>query len=486
MSVQIIDLILVLLLTLYFVLTVIEIGILEGGNVFSLGCKGQSNPPRRQRHPCKYCSWSPLSSRVVRLCFGPHSFSFNTAVPVTTTEMSSFTRLPATELPPVQNDLLLRAGRGETTERAPVWIMRQAGRYLPEYMELRVMADFFKVCRTPELACRVTLQPLERFATLDALIIFSDILVIPQAMGMEVQMVKGKGPVFPEPLRDISDLDKLNLTPNVNDTLGYVYDAINLVRQKSEGKVPVIGFCGAPWTLMAYMVEGGGTKTFHNSKPFLYNHPQESHVLLSSIAELCIHHLVGQIRAGAHMLQVFDSWAGQLSPQLFHEFALPYLLRIATGVKEALDADASLPNPMDVPITVFAKGAHWSIEALAKSDYDVIQLDWTMDITAVKEMVARVHVEESLAAVASSSTKSWQRPVPKSLQGNLDPAAMYANETVLRSNVQQMVAEFCPNGKVQGYIANLGWGMQPFMTPEAARIFIEEAQAASSSTNTKV
>jgi uroporphyrinogen decarboxylase len=398
--------------------------------------------------------------------------------------MASFTRLPSSQLPKVQNDILLRAGRGESTERAPVWIMRQAGRYLPEYMELRVMSDFFKVCRTPELACRVTLQPLERFTTLDALIIFSDILVIPQAMGMEVQMVKGKGPVFPDPLRLVTDINKLNLAPEVNDSLGYVYDAINLVRQESQGKVPVIGFCGAPWTLMAYMVEGGGTKTFHNSKPFLYNHPKESHILLSSIAELCINHLIGQVRAGAHMLQVFDSWGGQLGPKLFNEFALPYLLRIATGVKEALHLDNELPDPLDVPITIFAKGAHWSIEELAKSDYDVIQLDWTMNITSVKETIARVHSDISTSTTNNDGTTTttqptWKRTAPKSLQGNLDPAAMYAEEAVLRSKVQEMVSEFCPNGKVQGYIANLGWGMQPFMKPEAARVFIEECQSAS-------
>jgi uroporphyrinogen decarboxylase len=409
--------------------------------------------------------------------------------------MASYVRqhnVPRKDLPALKSDLILRAARGERTERAPVWIMRQAGRYLPEYMELRVMADFFSVCRNPELACRVTLQPLERFTTLDALIIFCDILVIPQAMGMECLMVKGKGPVFPEPLRLTSDLEKLNLTPDVNKHLGYVFDVVNLVRQKSEGRVPVIGFCGAPWTLMAYMVEGGGTKTFHNSKPWLYNHPIESHCLLSAIAELCIVYLVGQVRAGAHMLQVFDSWGGQLGPALFNEFSLPYLVRIATGVKEALASDPELPNPLEVPMTVFAKGAHWAMADLARSEYDVIQLDWTIQPEEARAIVARVHAEETAAHVAAPTSaitsseepstkkvRTRRRQVPKSLQGNLDPAAMYASEPVLRQNVQQMVSAFCPDDHVTGYIGNLGWGMQPFMKPEAAKIFIEEVQSCS-------
>ncbi len=416
-----------------------------------------------------------------------------------------FVRVPRDQLPRVENDLLLRAGRGERTPRAPAWIMRQAGRYLPEYMEMRVMADFFKVCRTPELACRVTLQPLERFATLDALIIFSDILVIPQAMGMEVQMVKGRGPVFPAPLREPSQLAQLDLTPDVGASLGYVFDAINLVRQRSAGRVPVIGFCGAPWTLMAYMVEGGGTKTFHNSVPWLYNHPQESHTLLGAIADLCVTYLLGQVRAGANMLQVFDSWGGQLGPALFAEFSLPYLCRIATGVKDGLAADPTLPSPNDVPMTVFAKGAHWALADLARSDYDVLQLDWTMDPRAARRVVQQVYDEETAAAAAAAAAaaepagsvqqggggggggdegqskraRRWRRQAPKSLQGNLNPACMYADEPVLRGNVRAMVEAFCEDGKVEGYIANLGWGMQPYMSPESAGNFIDEAQKAS-------
>lgn len=395
--------------------------------------------------------------------------------------MSGFTRVPRAELPALRNDLLLRAARGEVTERAPVWIMRQAGRYLPEYMALRVMADFFKVCRTPELACRVTLQPLERYTTLDALIIFSDILVIPQAMGMTVEMVKGKGPVFPAPLAlTPGDLSALNLTPDVDAELGYVFDAINLVRQRSEGKVPVIGFCGAPWTLMAYMVEGGGTKTFHKSKPWLYNHPVASHTLLAAIADLCVTYLIGQVRAGAHLLQVFDSWGGQLGPALFAEFSLPYLCRIATGVKNALAADPNLPAPGDVPLTIFAKGAYWALEDLARSNFDVLGLDWTMDPTATRRMVQRVAKEQAAAQEeAGEGGDVHFRTRSKSLQGNMDPAAMYATEEVLRKNVQTMVSQFCPDGQVEGYIANLGWGMQPFMTPESAGIFIDEAQSAS-------
>lgn len=383
-----------------------------------------------------------------------------------------FVRLPLESLPATKNDLLLRAARGERTERAPVWMMRQAGRYLPEYMELRVMNDFFRVCRTPELACRVTLQPLERFKTLDALIIFSDILVIPQAMGMEVQMVKGKGPVFPSPIRNPSDMDSLVLAPDVDKQLGYVYDAINLVRQRCEGAVPVIGFCGAPWTLMAYMVEGGGTRTFHNSIPWLYNNPDDSHRLLSALADICIVYLVGQVRAGAQLLQVFDSWGGQLGPRLFREFSLPYLRKIAAGVKEQLAASDGLP---DVPMTVFAKGTHWAVEELADSDFDVISLDWTMDPVQCRNILNENHRRST--EPDAKRVRRRKRVAPISLQGNMDPAALYANEQVLRGEVRRMVEQFCDREQgVRGYIANLGWGMQPYMNPDSAGIFIDEVQ----------
>jgi uroporphyrinogen decarboxylase len=232
-------------------------------------------------------------------------------------------RIPLENFPPCKNDLILRAARGEHTERVPVWMMRQAGRYLPEYRELRSdFSQFFEICRSPELAKAASLQPLDRFeklssGSIDAVIFFSDILVIPQAMGMEVLMVKGKGPVFPEPLALPSDLDKLEMNPHIEETLGYVFDGINLTRKEINGRVPLIGFSGGPWTLMAYMIEGGGSKTWAKCKGWLYNFPEASHRLLDGITKIIIKYLVGKVKAGAQLLQVFESWGGELAPHLF-------------------------------------------------------------------------------------------------------------------------------------------------------------------------
>ncbi len=341
--------------------------------------------------------------------------------------------------PPLKNDLLLRAARREPTERTPVWIMRQAGRYLPEYRALRAEDEFFTVVRTPELAAEVTLQPLARFP-LDAAIIFSDILVVPQAMGLEVQMVKGKGPHFPRPLGAPEDLARLR-TPDIASDLGYVFEALTLTRQQLDGRAPLIGFCGAPWTLMAYMIEGGGSKTFSRSKTWLFRYPEASHTLLGRITDVLIEYLVAQVEAGAQALQVFDSWAGLLSPEAFEVFALPYLRRIA--------AEVGAHKP-DVPKIVFARGAHYALEALAESGYEVIGLDWTMD------------PKEARRRTGGRVT----------LQGNLDPATLYAPPEVIREEVKKMLAAFGP----QGHIANLGHGIHPDHDPEHARAFIEAVQ----------
>ena len=340
------------------------------------------------------------------------------------------------DFPALQNDLLLRAARGEPTERTPVWMMRQAGRYLPEYRALREEHPFFEVVGTPDLAAEVTLQPTRRFS-LDAAIIFSDILVVPQAMGLEVQMVPGKGPHFPEPLAGPDALGRL-VEPDLEAALGHVFDALTLTRQRLAGRVPLIGFCGAPWTLMAYMIEGGGSKTFKMARAWLQQHPDESHALLQRITDMLVPYLNRQIEAGAQFVQVFDSWAGLLGPRTFRTFALPYLAQIAERVGEA--------HP-EVPKVVFAKGAHYATEALAETDYEVISLDWTMDPTAAREAAG------SLAA----------------LQGNLDPCALYAAPQAIRRQVQDMLAAFGP----RGHIANLGHGMHPDHDPEHARAFIE-------------
>lgn len=338
--------------------------------------------------------------------------------------------------PVLQNDLLLRAARSEPVDRTPVWMMRQAGRYLPEYRELRSEHDFFTVVRTPELAAEVTLQPIERFP-LDAAIIFSDILVIPQALGLEVEMVKGKGPHFPAPLDGPDDLARLQ-APDVAKELDYVFDALTLTRRRLDGRVPLIGFCGAPWTLMAYMIEGGGSKSFARSRRWLYQHPDASRALLQAITDVCVDSLIRQIDAGAQAVQVFDSWAGLLGPVTFDTFALPYLRQIAEKVQRA--------HP-EVPRIVFAKGAHYALPALVDSSYDVISLDWSMS---------------PRAAVRATSGK-------KALQGNLDPCALYAPPDAIRREVRRMLTAFGP----RGHIANLGHGMHPDHDPEHARAFIE-------------
>ena len=240
----------------------------------------------------------------------------------------------------MKNDRILKAARGEPVDKVPVWVMRQAGRYLPEFRKLREDHDFFTMCQTPQLACEVTLQPIKRF-DLDAAIIFSDILVIPQALGMEVLMKPGVGPVFPKPLVTPEDIESLEHGDKTLPRLQYVFDAITLTRQTLDGKVPLLGFTGAPWTLMSYMIEGGGSKTQSKAKKWLYTHPCASHKLLQMLTDVNIEYLVAQVKAGAQMLQVFESHAEYLGKDMFDEFALPYLRQIAQNVKVKL-ADQGL------------------------------------------------------------------------------------------------------------------------------------------------
>jgi uroporphyrinogen decarboxylase len=352
---------------------------------------------------------------------------------------------------PLKNDLLIRAARREPVERVPVWMMRQAGRYLPEFRAVRAESDFFKVCRTPELATEVTMQPLRRFP-LDAAIIFSDILVVPQAMDLEVVMVPGKGPHFPAPLDTPADLQRVAglgaPDPDVRARLRYVYEAISMTCRVIDGRVPLIGFAGAPWTLVAYMIEGGGSKQFAKSKSWIYAHPLETKQLLSVTTEVVIEHLVAQADAGAQVLQVFDSWAGELGPLQFAEFALPYLQQIATTLKERVP---------DVPVIIFARGAHYALDALAETDYDVIGLDWT-----IMPEAARAIVGERAA-----------------LQGNLDPSALFAAPMAIKAHVERMLRGFAVTGNLNGVIANLGHGMMPGHDPEHAGAFVRAVQEVS-------
>ncbi|XP_028833293.1 uroporphyrinogen decarboxylase [Denticeps clupeoides] len=356
--------------------------------------------------------------------------------------MSKDNQILPKDFPELRNDTFLRAARGEEVQHVPVWCMRQAGRYLPEFRESRAGKDFFETCRSPEACCELTLQPLRRFP-LDAAIIFSDILVVPQALGMDVQMVAGKGPTFTEPLKEPEDLQRLRTKVDVPAELGYVFKAITLTRHRLEGKVPLIGFTGAPWTLMAYMIEGGGSTTYSKPKRWLYRYPEASHRLLQQLTDVIVEYLIGQVAAGAQALQVFESHAGCLGPVQFQEFALPYLRDIAKKVKERLK-ESGLDN---VPMIVFAKDGHYALEDLSESHYEVVGLDWTIDPSS-----ARVRTEGKV-----------------SLQGNMDPCALYAPKARISEIVRKMLEGF----GTQGYIANLGHGLYPDMDPENVGAFVE-------------
>ena len=310
----------------------------------------------------------------------------------------------------------------------------KAGRYLPEYHKVKGGHDFFECCRSPEIASTLTLQPIERYEGLiDAAIIFSDILVIPQAMGMTVEMVEHKGPHFPSPLKNPSDrqfAEILEKDVNVEKELDYVYKAITLTRQKLEGRVPLFGFCGAPWTLFCYMVEGGGSKLFVQVKTWIYKYPNESNWMLEKLAKLCVEHLALQVKAGAQIVQVFDSWAAELSPSSFKDFSLPYLRYISKHLPERLKG----LKQEQVPMVVFAKGAWYALDALCESGYQVVGLDWLQD-----------------AADAAKVTKG--RVV---LQGNADPGVLYGSKEAITTVVEDMVAGF--GGGKRGWIANLGHG----------------------------
>lgn len=341
----------------------------------------------------------------------------------------------------LKNDLLLRAARGEAVERVPVWLMRQAGRVLPEYRAVRErLSGFIELVKTPALAAEVTIQPVDLLGV-DAAIIFSDILVVPEAMGCPYEMVEKRGPFFPDTIRSEADLQRLH-EPDVEEALSYVLEAIRLTKKELNGRVPLIGFAGAPFTIFCYMVEGQGSKTFAIAKRMLYENPQLAHRLLDAITRVTTAYLKAQVKAGADLVQLFDSWAGILSPQQYRTFALPYIRRIC----EAID---------EVPVTVFAKGAHYLVPDLMQTDCQVIGLDWTMDLAAVRAQVGQ----------------------QKTLQGNLDPCALYASEADIRRYVEEMLQAA---GK-QRYIANLGHGLYPDTDPARVRYFVSMVKELSAS-----
>jgi uroporphyrinogen decarboxylase len=332
----------------------------------------------------------------------------------------------------LHNDLLLRTLRGEKTERTPVWMMRQAGRYLPEYIAIRNKYGFFERCQTPELACAITIQPVD-IVGVDAAILFSDILVVPQAMGLEVQLKENVGPLLPQPIKTVADLARVRV-PDVDETLGYVFDAIKLIKQELNDRVPLIGFAGAPWTLLCYMVQGKGSKTFDEAKAFCYSQPELAHQLLQMITDTTIAYLKGQIKAGADTLQLFDSWGGLLSPADFEVWSLQYIRQIVAAVKD------------EVPTIIFAKGAWHSLDKMAATGAAGLGIDWCIPANMARQFAGN----------------------DITLQGNFDPAKLLSPIPVIEQEVREMLTAFGPGR----HIANLGHGILPNVPVDHARAFV--------------
>ncbi|MCM5530194.1 uroporphyrinogen decarboxylase [Parasegetibacter sp. NRK P23] len=333
----------------------------------------------------------------------------------------------------LQNDLLLKVLNGEQTSRPPVWMMRQAGRYLPEYMKLREKYGFFERCQTPELACEITLQPID-IVGVDAAILFSDILVVPQAMGLEVQLIESKGPVLPDPIKTAADMNRIRV-PDVNETLQYVFDAIQLIKKELNGRVPLIGFAGAPWTILCYMVQGKGSKTFDEAKAFCYTQPELAHQLLQMITDTTIAYLKAQVKAGADTVQVFDSWGGLLGKDDFEHISLQYIRQIVAALKD------------EVPVIVFAKGAWHSLESMAATGAKGLGIDW-----CIPAHLARQFAGDNVV-----------------LQGNFDPAKLLSPIPVIKKEVKAMLDAF---GN-KAHIANLGHGILPNVPVDHAKAFVD-------------
>ena len=333
----------------------------------------------------------------------------------------------------LKNDLLLKALRGETVERPPVWMMRQAGRYLPDYIKLREKYDFFTRVQTPELATAITLQPVDQVGV-DAAIIFSDILVIPQAMGLEVLMEEGKGPSLPKTIATQKDVDAL-ITTGAEESLSYVMNALSLTKKELNGRVPLIGFAGAPWTLLCYMIEGKGSKTWDKAKQFAYTETALAHQLLQKITDIKIQYLKAQVKDGSDTVQVFDSWAGSLGPVDFKIFAQPYLLQIADALKD------------DAPVILFPKGSWYALKDLSESSAAGIGIDWCITPQMARELTGN----------------------KITLQGNFDPSKLLAPIPQIKQWVKEMIDGF----GTQNYIANLGHGITPNVPVDHAKAFVD-------------
>lgn len=340
----------------------------------------------------------------------------------------------------LKNDRFLRALMRESVDMTPVWMMRQAGRYLPEYRETRAKAgDFLSLCMNPELACEVTLQPLRRYA-LDAAILFSDILTIPDAMGLGLYFEEGEGPRFHSPIRTEADVARLAVVNPAKD-LPYVLDAVRLIRRELNGAVPLIGFSGSPWTLATYMVEGGSSRDFARTKAMLYDQPAVMHQLLSVLADSVTAYLNAQIAAGAQAVQIFDTWGGVLSHVAYEAFSLQYMQRIVQGLQRQADG-------RPVPVILFTKGGGQWLEALAGTGCDALGLDWTVDLHWARQRVGH--------RVA--------------LQGNMDPAVLRTRPHTIRAEVKRIVDSF---GAFPGHVFNLGHGITPDVPPEHVAVFID-------------
>ncbi len=350
-----------------------------------------------------------------------------------------------TQATPLRNDRFLRALRREPVDRTPVWLMRQAGRYLPEYLATRKQAgSFLAMAKNPELACEVTLQPLRRFP-LDAAILFSDILTVPDAMGLGLYFADGEGPKFERPVRTAEDVANLAV-PDMETELRYVMDAVRVIRRELDGSVPLIGFSGSPWTLACYMVEGGGSDNFSKIKAMALNAPELLHRILSVNTDAVIAYLAAQRAAGAQALQVFDTWGGVLSPAMYREFSLPYLVRIAKELPRGEGAER-------IPLILFGKGNAPYLEELAASGTDAVGVDWLIELgEAARRTGGRV-----------------------ALQGNLDPATLYGSPDAIREQVRRALDSYAEGngGSREGHVFNLGHGMSPDMDPEHVGALVE-------------
>lgn len=343
-------------------------------------------------------------------------------------------------MPALKNDRFIRALLREPVDKTPIWIMRQAGRYLPEYRATRQKAgDFLTLCKTPELACEVTLQPLERFE-LDAAILFSDILTIPDAMGLGLQFKEGDGPSFTRPIRTRSDIDKLAV-PDPHQELRYVIDAVSTIRSELNGRVPLIGFSGSPWTLATYMVEGGSSKEFSKVKGLLYDSPKDMQKLLDILSDSVATYLNAQIEAGAQAVMIFDTWGGALTPEDYRHFSLGPMIRIVEQLRRSFEGQT-------IPVTLFSKGANHSLSNLADSGANAVGLDWTVNIADAKQVV-----KDKVA-----------------LQGNLDPAVLYSSKESVIAHAQKIIDDFAGN---TGHVFNLGHGIHPGIDPEKVKTLVD-------------